>query len=86
MQPLGEAVLDWCRGGEEDAIVLPSFEDGIWKVLWLIAFASCMENGIAIKAIIWVMNSIEAKPTPIKIKTETIIWKWLCKSYKNKIP
>ncbi len=74
MQPLGEAVFDWGRGGEEDAIVLPSFEDGIWKVLWLIAFASCMGNGIAFKAIFWVMNSIRAKSTPIKIRTETIIW------------
>ena len=52
MQPLGEAAFDWGRGGEEDAIVLPSFEDGIWKVLWLIAFASCMENRIAFKAIL----------------------------------
>ena len=81
MQPLGEPLLDWV-GGDESEIVLPSFEDGIWRevegrVLSLTASAWCIENGSILNTICWDMTSVRIITTKIFV----VIQKWQFKLF-----
>ena len=64
MHPPREAALDWEEYGRAGETVV--------DVLCLIAFASCMKNGITLKAIFWDMKSVIAKPKVTRVNTKVV--------------